>query len=126
MLIFHLSRWMPDGTRKCISVLIELTLCFVVEFHPHDLCFLKTFSFGSYLLSCFATVFYPSPDADLAYGSTITVKNLRIAGGYLHSHWHLYPEGVGAKQQQVRSSCVTLDPLGIVSIRPSNQTSTNR
>ncbi|XP_030298848.1 protein O-mannosyl-transferase 2 [Sparus aurata] len=37
----------------------------------------------------------------LAYGSTITVKNLRIAGGYLHSHWHLYPEGVGAKQQQV-------------------------
>lgn len=43
-----------------------------------------------------------SSDADLAYGSTITVKNLRIAGGYLHSHWHLYPEGVGAKQQQVR------------------------
>ncbi|KAG8013651.1 Protein O-mannosyl-transferase 2, partial [Nibea albiflora] len=39
----------------------------------------------------------------LAYGSSITVKNLRIAGGYLHSHWHLYPEGVGAKQQQVTS-----------------------
>uniref|UniRef100_A0A8C5G3H0 Protein O-mannosyl-transferase 2 n=1 Tax=Gouania willdenowi TaxID=441366 RepID=A0A8C5G3H0_GOUWI len=37
----------------------------------------------------------------LAYGSTITMKNLRIAGGYLHSHWHLYPEGVGAKQQQI-------------------------
>lgn len=53
-------------------------------------------------------MFRPSSDADLAYGSTITVKNLRIAGGYLHSHWHLYPEGVGAKQQQVRSPCVTL------------------
>nr|XP_015205841.1 PREDICTED: protein O-mannosyl-transferase 2 isoform X1 [Lepisosteus oculatus] len=37
----------------------------------------------------------------LAYGSTITVKNVRIAGGYLHSHWHLYPEGVGAQQQQI-------------------------
>ncbi|TRY55370.1 hypothetical protein DNTS_034398 [Danionella cerebrum] len=37
----------------------------------------------------------------LAYDSVITVKNLRIAGGYLHSHWHLYPEGVGAHQQQV-------------------------
>ncbi|XP_056624761.1 protein O-mannosyl-transferase 2 [Triplophysa dalaica] len=37
----------------------------------------------------------------LAYGSIITVKNLRIAGGYLHSHWHLYPEGVGVQQQQV-------------------------
>ncbi|XP_029453496.1 protein O-mannosyl-transferase 2 isoform X2 [Rhinatrema bivittatum] len=36
----------------------------------------------------------------LAYGSVITLKNLRTAGGYLHSHWHLYPEGVGAHQQQ--------------------------
>uniref|UniRef100_A0A8D0H019 Protein O-mannosyl-transferase 2 n=1 Tax=Sphenodon punctatus TaxID=8508 RepID=A0A8D0H019_SPHPU len=37
----------------------------------------------------------------LAYGSVITMKSLRMAGGYLHSHWHLYPEGVGARQQQV-------------------------
>ncbi|XP_004917113.1 protein O-mannosyl-transferase 2 isoform X4 [Xenopus tropicalis] len=37
----------------------------------------------------------------LAYGSTITLKSLRTAAGYLHSHWHLYPEGVGARQQQV-------------------------
>lgn len=47
-------------------------------------------------------LFSPRYDLVLAYGSTITVKNLRIAGGYLHSHWHLYPEGAGAKQQQVR------------------------
>ena len=38
---------------------------------------------------------------DLAYGSVITVKNLRMAIGYLHSHRHFYPEGVGARQQQV-------------------------
>ncbi|XP_018431173.1 PREDICTED: protein O-mannosyl-transferase 2-like, partial [Nanorana parkeri] len=37
----------------------------------------------------------------LAYGSVITLKNMRTATGYLHSHWHLYPEGVGARQQQV-------------------------
>ncbi|XP_042201433.1 protein O-mannosyl-transferase 2 [Callorhinchus milii] len=37
----------------------------------------------------------------IAYGSIITVKNARTAGGYLHSHWHLYPEGVGVRQQQV-------------------------
>ncbi|XP_041070513.1 protein O-mannosyl-transferase 2 isoform X4 [Carcharodon carcharias] len=37
----------------------------------------------------------------IAYGSVITVKNVRTAGGYLHSHWHLYPEGIGARQQQV-------------------------
>lgn len=37
----------------------------------------------------------------VAYGSVITLKNTRTGGGYLHSHWHLYPEGVGARQQQV-------------------------
>uniref|UniRef100_UPI00358ED439 protein O-mannosyl-transferase 2 n=1 Tax=Myxine glutinosa TaxID=7769 RepID=UPI00358ED439 len=37
----------------------------------------------------------------VAYGSVVTLKNLRTAGGYLHSHWHLYPEGNGASQQQV-------------------------
>ncbi|KAJ8674354.1 hypothetical protein QAD02_005616 [Eretmocerus hayati] len=37
----------------------------------------------------------------LAYGAKITLKNHRTGGGYLHSHWHLYPEGVGARQQQI-------------------------
>ena len=40
---------------------------------------------------------------DLAFGAAITLKNARVGGGYLHSHFHLYPEGVGAKQQQVTS-----------------------
>ena len=38
---------------------------------------------------------------ELAYGAIITLKNARVGGGYLHSHFHLYPEGAGAKQQQV-------------------------
>ena len=37
----------------------------------------------------------------VAYGSVVTIKNYRTGGAYLHSHWHLYPEGVGAQQQQV-------------------------
>lgn len=39
---------------------------------------------------------------DVSFGAIITLKNHRTGGGYLHSHWHLYPENVGAKQQQVR------------------------
>ncbi len=39
---------------------------------------------------------------ELAVGAVISLKNHRTGGGYLHSHFHLYPEGVGAKQQQVR------------------------
>ncbi|XP_075982905.1 protein O-mannosyl-transferase 2 [Anticarsia gemmatalis] len=37
----------------------------------------------------------------LAYGALISLKNHRTGGGYLHSHQHLYPEGMGAKQQQI-------------------------
>ena len=40
---------------------------------------------------------------ELAYGSVVTLKNARVGGGYLHSHYHLFPEGVGARQQQVTS-----------------------
>ena len=37
----------------------------------------------------------------LSYGAIITLKNHRTGGGYLHSHWQLYPVGIGAHQQQV-------------------------
>lgn len=37
----------------------------------------------------------------LAYGAIVTLKNHRTGGGYLHSHHHLYPAGVGARQQQI-------------------------
>lgn len=42
---------------------------------------------------------------EVAFGSIVTLKNHRTGGGYLHSHWHLYPENVGAKQQQVCLDC---------------------
>lgn len=38
---------------------------------------------------------------EVAYGAVISLKNHRTGGGYLHSHFHLYPEGIGARQQQV-------------------------
>lgn len=38
---------------------------------------------------------------ELAYGAEVSLKNARTGGGYLHSHIHLYPEGVGARQQQI-------------------------
>ncbi|XP_077999792.1 LOW QUALITY PROTEIN: protein O-mannosyl-transferase 2-like [Glandiceps talaboti] len=47
------------------------------------------------------SLYQASMPEDLTYGSVITLKNQRPAGGLLHSHWHLYPEGSGAIQQQV-------------------------
>ncbi|XP_044730943.1 protein O-mannosyl-transferase 2 [Chrysoperla carnea] len=37
----------------------------------------------------------------VGYGAVVTIKNQRTGGGYLHSHPHLYPAGVGARQQQI-------------------------
>lgn len=37
----------------------------------------------------------------VAYGAVLTIKNYKTGGGYLHSHQHLYPQGMGARQQQV-------------------------
>lgn len=43
-----------------------------------------------------------------------------MAGGYLHSHWHLYPEGVGARQQQVgvllKELCLLTTTISALSI----------
>ncbi|GFR20139.1 protein O-mannosyl-transferase 2 [Trichonephila clavata] len=38
---------------------------------------------------------------DVAYGAIVSIKSHKTGGGYLHSHWHLYPKNVGAQQQQV-------------------------
>lgn len=65
---------------------------------------------------CPLTRSLPASLPDLAYGSVITVKNLRMAIGYLHSHRHLYPEGVGARQQQVSEpfvTCLAATPNGL-------------
>lgn len=56
-------------------------------------------SFQSQLIG--NSLYNSSWPAHLAYGAEVTIKNNRIGGAYLHSHWHLYPEGVGARQQQV-------------------------
>uniref|UniRef100_A0A1B0EZ56 Protein O-mannosyl-transferase 2 n=1 Tax=Phlebotomus papatasi TaxID=29031 RepID=A0A1B0EZ56_PHLPP len=37
----------------------------------------------------------------VAYGAVVTIKNHKTGGGYLHSHFHLYPKGAGARQQQI-------------------------
>lgn len=49
-------------------------------------------------IRCLCFEFYYT---EVAYGAVISLKNHRTGGGYLHSHYHLYPEGVGARQQQV-------------------------
>lgn len=52
----------------------------------------------------------------VAYGSIVTIKNHRTGGGYLHSHYHLYPEGIGARQQQVGATYFNIATIMELSI----------
>ncbi|KAJ8876224.1 hypothetical protein PR048_024134 [Dryococelus australis] len=54
------------------------------------------------------SLYNASMPREVAYGAVVTLKNHRTGGGYLHSHWHLYPEGVGARQQQARITSLIL------------------
>ncbi|EDW30603.1 GL26758 [Drosophila persimilis] len=47
------------------------------------------------------SLYNASMPRDVAYGSVVTIKNHKTGGGYLHSHFHLYPKGSGARQQQI-------------------------
>lgn len=47
------------------------------------------------------SLYNASMPREVAYGAVITLKNHKTGGGYLHSHFHLYPKGVGARQQQI-------------------------
>lgn len=47
------------------------------------------------------SLYNASMPQELAYGATVTLKNHKTGGGYLHSHYHLYPKGAGARQQQI-------------------------
>jgi len=51
------------------------------------------------MISVFVCVY-----TEFAYGSLISLKHQRTGGGYLHSHWHLYPEEHPPRQQQVAHS----------------------
>ncbi|KAI8485373.1 Protein O-mannosyl-transferase 2 [Branchiostoma belcheri] len=89
----------------CLIVLpaaIYIT-CFAIHFHT----LYKSGSGDGFMSSAFQStlegnkLYQANMPEDIAYGSTITLKNYRPAGGLLHSHWHLYPEGLGAQQQQI-------------------------
>lgn len=62
------------------------------------------------------SLYNASMPRQVAYGAVLTIKNYKTGGGYLHSHHHLYPKGVGSRQQQVykntfKRACLILRKL---------------
>lgn len=92
---------------RFLCLVILPTLLYVFFFYLHLKTLYKSGTGDGFFSSAFQSqlegnsLYHASMPSEVAYGAIITIKNHRTGGGYLHSHWHLYPEGIGAKQQQV-------------------------
>jgi len=92
--------------RAVCLILVPMVL-YVAIFYVHLSVLNKTGSGDGFFSSLYQTTLEgnrlqnATVPAQVAYGAVITLKNHRTGGAYLHSHLHLYAEGVGAKQQQV-------------------------
>lgn len=92
---------------RCICLIILPILLYVAFFYIHLTILNRSGSGDGFYSSEFQSLLKGNSlhnatmPRQLAYGATITLKNHRTGGGYLHSHWHIYPEGIGARQQQI-------------------------
>ncbi|XP_008555274.1 protein O-mannosyl-transferase 2 [Microplitis demolitor] len=92
---------------RVVCLIILPILLYMIFFFIHLIVLNKSGSGDGFYSSEFQSLLQgnslhnASMPRELAYGATITLKNHRTGGGYLHSHWHLYPKGVGARQQQI-------------------------
>jgi dolichyl-phosphate-mannose-protein mannosyltransferase len=92
---------------RSICLIVYPFILYVIFFYIHLTVLSKSGNGDGFFSSAFQSqlegnsLYNASMPEFVAYGSEITLKNHRTGGGYLHSHWHLYPEGAGARQQQV-------------------------
>ncbi|KAJ8968136.1 hypothetical protein NQ317_007862 [Molorchus minor] len=90
-----------------LCLIVLPTLLYVVFFYIHLRTLNKSGNGDGFYSSAFQSqlignsLHNASMPHQVAYGAIITLKNHRTGGGYLHSHFHLYPEGIGARQQQI-------------------------
>ncbi|KAG8182545.1 hypothetical protein JTE90_002079 [Oedothorax gibbosus] len=89
------------AARVLCLILLPAAL-YVTFFYIHLKTLYKSGSGDGFFSSAFQSqlegnsLYHAHMPKDIAYGAIVTIKNHRTGGGYLHSHWHLYPEGVTA------------------------------
>ncbi|XP_071042125.1 protein O-mannosyl-transferase 2 isoform X3 [Parasteatoda tepidariorum] len=94
-------------TARAVCLILLPAILYVTFFYIHLKTLYKSGSGDGFFSSAFQSqlegnsLYHAHMPKDVAYGAIVTLKNHRTGGGYLHSHWHLYPESVGARQQQV-------------------------
>lgn len=92
---------------RAVALIIWPVILYTVFFYIHLSVLNRSGNGDGFYSSAFQSrlignsLYNASMPRDVAYGSVVTIKNHKTGGGYLHSHSHLYPKGVGARQQQV-------------------------
>uniref|UniRef100_A0A1B6CJ65 Protein O-mannosyl-transferase 2 n=2 Tax=Clastoptera arizonana TaxID=38151 RepID=A0A1B6CJ65_9HEMI len=92
---------------RCVCLIVLPGLLYTTFFYIHLAVLNKSGNGDGFYSSAFQSqlegnsLHNASMPREVAFGSVVTLKNHRTGGGYLHSHWHLYPDGVGARQQQI-------------------------
>lgn len=92
---------------RAMGLIVLPIVLYCVYFYIHLTVLSKSGNGDGFYSSAFQSqlegnsLYNASMPLELAYGAEVTLKNARTGGGYLHSHIHLYPEGTGARQQQI-------------------------
>merc|ERR1711884_266548 len=101
---FH---FLKHFTARALCLIVVPILLYVGIFYIHLTVLSKSGTGDGFYSSLFQSslegnrLYNASMPREVAYGASVSLKNHRTGGAYLHSHFHLYPEGMGAKQQQV-------------------------
>ncbi|XP_036671591.3 protein O-mannosyl-transferase 2 [Drosophila suzukii] len=92
---------------RAITLIVWPILLYILFFYIHLSVLNRSGNGDGFYSSAFQSrlignsLYNASKPRDVAYGSVVTIKNHKTGGGYLHSHQHLYPKEVGARQQQI-------------------------
>lgn len=92
---------------RAVALIVLPILLYILFFYIHLTVLNKSGNGDGFYSSGFQSrlignsLYNASMPREVAYGAIITLKNHKTGGGYLHSHFHLYPKGAGARQQQV-------------------------
>lgn len=92
---------------RAVALIIWPVFLYVIFFYIHLQILNKSGNGDGFYSSAFQSrlignsLYNASMPQQVAYGSIVTLKNHKTGGGYLHSHYHLYPKGDGARQQQI-------------------------
>ncbi|XP_012156645.1 protein O-mannosyl-transferase 2 [Ceratitis capitata] len=94
-------------TCRALALIVWPILLYLFFFYVHLVVLNRSGNGDGFYSSAFQSrlignsLYNASMPREVAYGAIVTIKNHKTGGGYLHSHYHLYPKGSGARQQQV-------------------------